>query len=385
MGEFLKERYFILVRVILLIAFGLYGIMTAVTDLTGREETGVSVKILLLVSFFISFMALKEFGGKRIRIAFLAGSAIVLFLLVKTGGPGFMLLGYYLGYEFLLTLNAGILWYVVPVIAAVFAGIRTALLIQLLAAVMTALFYIQYVFIVSEYRKQIMEETRTQQGLKKDIERRENATRAELKKNILEAENRVLEERAQLSQTLHDKLGHNINGSIYQLEAGKVIMDKDPEKARGMIQGVIDQLRSGMDEIRAILRKERPDKKQMALLQLYELCEDCNKKGVEAEITTEGDLTKITADVWEVILDNAFESVTNSMKYSRCKHITIEMIVMNMMVRCIISDDGTGCEKIVEGMGISGMRQRSRAVGGTVDFETEAGFRVNMLLPLGRQ
>ena len=227
-----------------------------------------------------------------------------------------------------------------------------------------------------------MEETRTQQGLKRDIEKREYATRVELKKNILESENRILEERAELSQTLHDKLGHNINGSIYQLEAAKVIMDKDPDKSRNMIQAVIDQLRTGMDEIRAILRKERPDRKQMALLQLYELCEDCNKKGVEAELDTEGDLARVPSDIWEVILDNSFEAVTNSMKYSGCRHIKIEMVVMNRMVRCIISDDGVGCDKIVDGMGISGMRQRIRAAGGSIDFESELGFKVNMLLPL---
>lgn len=52
----------------------------------------------------------------------------------------------------------------------------------------------------------------------------------------------------------HDKLGHNINGSVYQLEAIKVLMEKGPETSRKMIQAVIDQLRSGMDEIRGILK-----------------------------------------------------------------------------------------------------------------------------------
>ena len=247
---------------------------------------------------------------------------------------------------------------------------------------MLSLCYIQNEFVVSPFKKQVMEETELQQGLKRDIEIRETAARAELKKNMLETENQILEERASLSQTLHDKLGHNINGSIYQLEASKVVMDSDPEKARSMIQAVIDQLRTGMDEIRAILRKERPEKKKMAILQLHELCADCNNKGVEAELTTEGELSQIPSAVWEVILDNAFEAVSNSMKYSKCKHINISVIAMNKMVRCNVSDDGVGCKEIVDGMGISGMRQRVRTAGGTINFESEAGFSVNMLLPL---
>ena len=62
--------------------------------------------------------------------------------------------------------------------------------------------------------------------------------------------------------------------------------------------------------------------------------------------------------------------------------IDIRIVVMNKMVRCSIRDDGVGCKEIHDGMGISGMRQRVRAVGGTLSFETEAGFTVTMLLPL---
>jgi signal transduction histidine kinase len=137
-----------------------------------------------------------------------------------------------------------------------------------------------------------------------------------------------------------------------------------------------------MDEIRAILRRQRPEKKKMALLQLYELCADCNKKGVEAELNTEGNLSAISDMLWEIILDNTFEAVTNSMKYSRCRSIDISILVMNEMVRCSVSDDGVGCETVKDGMGISGMRQRIRNAGGSINFETEAGFSVNMLLPL---
>ena len=53
--------------------------------------------------------------------------------------------------------------------------------------------------------------------------------------------------------------------------------------------------------------------------------------------------------MWEVILDNAFEAVTNSMKYSQCTHIDIGIVVMNQMVRCSITDDGVGCDKIEDG------------------------------------
>ena len=118
------------------------------------------------------------------------------------------------------------------------------------------------------------------------------------------------------------------------------------------------------------------------MVQLYKLCEDSNNKGVETELSIDGDTAVIPDDIWEIILDNTYEAVSNSMKYAKCKQIDIKIIVMNKMVRCLVSDDGVGCKSVKDGMGIAGMRQRIRTVGGTVSFETEAGFTVNMLIPL---
>ena len=169
-----------------------------------------------------------------------------------------------------------------------------------------AVFYIQNNYVVTGYQRRKKEDDLIEQQLKKDMARQETTAKSEIKQNMLAAENQMLEERASLAQTLHDKLGHNINGSIYQLEGVKVLMDSDPEKSKNMIQAVIDQLRTGMDEIRAILRKKRPEKKELALVQLHRLCEDCNNKGVETEFISEGDISQINDELWEVILDNSF-------------------------------------------------------------------------------
>ncbi len=360
------------------------------------EDAGVSVWVLLLTLLYISAMALKELFDGKIKVLLLCVALIIWVALMLAGGRVFLLLGVYLGYEFFLAFNAGPYLYfsLYPVLFV--PGSVDPFFMLIVIALLHALYY-QYSFVVVPYREQMYEETVTQQDLKRDIERRESAAKEAHRKSMLLAENKILEERASLSQTLHDKLGHNINGSIYQLEASKVIMDKEPEKAKAMLQAVIDQLRTGMDEIRAILRKERPEKKKLALLQLHELCADCINKGVQAELNMEGDMSKIPDDLWEVILDNIFEAVTNSLKYSRCKRIDIGIIVLNKMIRCTVTDDGAGCDNIVDGMGLSGMRKRVREAGGTIDFEstdinsmdidaighgTEHGFKVSMLLPL---
>ena len=374
MGERLRDNFFTVVRIVIMLVFSLYGFF--------ETSTGVSPLILLLVALYFCAMALKEmFSDKRYKLLFLGLGAVAFIAILVFGGKAYILMGLYLIYESFSLFKATLFVYFTPLLLA-FVPTPIGFLTQLLVASMMTVIYVQHDLVIVAYQKQIHEETVVEQGLKRDMESREQASKAELKKNIVMAENRILEERSSLSQALHDKLGHNINGSIYQLEAIKVLMEKDPERSKEMTQAVIDQLRTGMDEIRGILRKERPEKKELALIQLYNLCRDCNDKGVETNLETEGDVDVLNEKLWEVILDNSFEAVTNSMKYSKCKNILITIRVMNKLVRCTIRDDGVGCNSFSDGMGISGMRRRVREVGGTLDFETVGGFTVNMLLPL---
>ncbi|MBQ6660931.1 MAG: hypothetical protein IJM57_05835 [Lachnospiraceae bacterium] len=376
MNDRLRENYFVFVRLALMLALCCYGMID------NSEETGVSVGMLLLVSFYLGVMSTKELVGARIRMLMAFAGVILNLLLVYYGGREFFLLAFCTMFEVLsLFPEIDFKWYFVALLG-VFVETPAGFLLQGLVIVSMMVLYLQHNYIVAGYRERMREDVLTEQNLKRDMREREHASREEIRKSMLVAENQILEERASLSQTLHDKLGHNINGSIYQLEGVKVLMEKEPEKSRAMTQAVIDQLRTGMDEIRAILRRERPEKRELAMLQLYKLCEDCNDKGVETEFESEGDLSLIGDNLWEVILDNAFEAVSNSMKYANCSHIEIRLVAMNKMVRCSIRDDGVGCKEIHDGMGISGMRQRVRAVGGTLSFETEAGFTVTMLLPL---
>ncbi len=372
-----KNIFFRASRIILLLVYTAYSLFLS------YDGAGVSYLSLLLCAVYICVLCIREFAPSKYHFLFPLAGMLVLVPLFVIGGRAFVPLTFFTALELLSCFTLSIRWYL-TVIPIALVPCPMGLFEKLLLFLVTTLLYLQNNFVVEPYRSQMYEDTLKEQDLKRDIALKETETKAELQRNMLLAENRILEERASLSQTLHDKLGHNINGSIYQLEASKLLMESDPERSRNMIQAVIDQLRTGMDEIRAILRKERPEKKRLAMVQLTNLCEDCNDKGVEAELNTDGDISLITDKQWEIILDNAYEAVSNSMKYSKCKHINIKIVVMNKMVRCSISDDGVGCVSITDGMGISGMRQRMRSAGGILDFETgaNAGFTVNMLIPM---
>lgn len=375
MEERFRNHYFVLLRIALLLVLEVYIILSQ------SVLTRASVEVLLILALFIGVIAGKELMERRYQIIWLVTAGVIWIIMLLAVGTSFTLLGVFLYYEVLTYFKPRLFWYIIPAGIA-FIPSEIGISVQLIMATLIGMIYCQHDFVVEPYRKQTKEDTITEQRLKHDINRREHEMQEEVRKSLLIAENQMLEERAELSQTLHDKLGHNINGSVYQLEAVKVLLEKEPEVSRKMVQAVIDQLRSGMDEIRVILRKERPKKYKLAVLQLEKLCEECRAKGVDAELIAEGELKDIPEKYLEVILDNAYEAVSNSMKYAKCSRIKISIHVLNKMIRCSISDNGIGCKEIIDGMGISGMRKRIREINGILDFETEVGFTINMLLPL---
>ena len=138
-----------------------------------------------------------------------------------------------------------------------------------------------------------------------------------------------------------------------------------------------------MDEIRVIIRNERPDKSRMALKSLQALLSECEEEyGIKTSLEIDvGDRT-IPENIWEIILDNTFEAVTNALKYSGCDEIKISINALGEVVRATISDNGKGADNIEESMGIQGMKARVRKVKGYMDIDSIGGFTINMILPL---
>ena len=64
MGRFIKENYYILVRIMLMLIYSMYGLLES------AKSTGVSFRVFLLVLFYISLMTFKELAdsGKKLLL-----------------------------------------------------------------------------------------------------------------------------------------------------------------------------------------------------------------------------------------------------------------------------------------------------------------------------
>lgn len=377
MERLLRNNYFVFVKVVGILALIVHSMLYYRGDLKSV------VMYFLIGALFLFFSCAKELDNKSKRnYLWLSGEGITavsaLFLFPVTG------IFYATIFILDLTSNLGTQFYF-AIYFLLLVSYKADIDLPSTTIIMTLILvlYFQHYKIINWYEKTNKENIENESRLKSDIEHTNIAHRDELNKSRLIHENELLEEKGRLSQALHDKLGHSINGSLYKLEAAKAIMDSKPEQSKTILQEVIDNLRGSMDEIRVIIRNERPDKKRMALKSLQALCNECEEEyNIKATLEVEANDKEIPENIWEIILDNTFEAVTNALKYSGCTEINININVLGEVVRATIKDNGKGASHIEEGMGIQGMKTRVRNVKGYIDIESENGFSINMILPI---
>jgi signal transduction histidine kinase len=193
-----------------------------------------------------------------------------------------------------------------------------------------------------------------------------------------------LEERNSLAQKIHDKVGHTIAGSIIQLEAAGMIIEKDRNKAAGIIATVTDNLKGGMESIRSTLRNIKPAPEQLGVNRLKLILEEFSMNhAIKITFTYNGSLDVITHLQWKIIMDNTKEALTNALKYSAATNINVKLDVMTKLIKTEVRDNGNGALSFKKGMGLAGMEERTENAGGKLILDGSSGFSVITLLPIG--
>jgi len=192
-----------------------------------------------------------------------------------------------------------------------------------------------------------------------------------------------LEERNRLSQEIHDKIGHSMTGALIQMEAAKRLMDMDKGKAKELLQNAIHISKEGIENIRMTLKQIKPPSEQIGMNRVRLFIEEFSAKHhIRIPLVCKGDLEVISPIQWKIIYENITEALTNAMKYAEATVVSVEIHVLNTLIKVEVKDNGKGAEKIKKGLGIMGMEERAASVNGTVIVDGTKGFSVTTLLPI---
>jgi signal transduction histidine kinase len=121
------------------------------------------------------------------------------------------------------------------------------------------------------------------------------------------------------------------------------------------------------------------------LSRLDELVDRAQGAGVTASVAIEGSPRPLPAAVDLAAYRVAQEALTNVARHAGTASATVRVAYRPDDLVVEVDDDGTAPAVVVAGNGITGMRERATALGGTLTAAPRAGggFRVRAWFPLG--
>jgi signal transduction histidine kinase len=184
------------------------------------------------------------------------------------------------------------------------------------------------------------------------------------------------EERKAISRELHDEVGQTVTalgieiGNIEQLgkQSGPEFLERVAE-ARQLAQGVLKSVR----DLAMGLRPSMLDDSGLVPALRWQAREFSKHVGIPVDLQIDGSLDHLPDDVRTCIYRIVQEALTNCARHAKARNIRIVLHGEDETVSVAIQDDGVGFRRMSEaaGMGIIGMEERARELGGSLKISSE--------------
>ena len=179
------------------------------------------------------------------------------------------------------------------------------------------------------------------------------------------------EARRQIERDLHDGTQQRLVSLALDLRAAEVLMPTDLVELRAQLSGAAAGLVSAVEELQELSRGIHP-----AIL---------SKGGLRAALKTLARRSPIPVqlDVWaerrlpESVEVGVYyvvsEALTNAAKHAHASVVRVSLAEEDARVRLSIDDDGVGGATPGQGSGLTGLRDRIEALGGTIEVTSPPG------------
>ncbi|MBL0886800.1 sensor histidine kinase [Myceligenerans indicum] len=205
-------------------------------------------------------------------------------------------------------------------------------------------------------------------------------------------------EREAVARDLHDTVAHHLSAVAVRAQAGQVVVTAGsggPEAAAEALRFVEAEARLGLAEIRSLvgmLRSESPHELTRGLEHVHDLA-DSGPPRVSVRVA--GDIGSVPAPTGTAVARIAQEAVANARRHARdATGITVTLEKREGHLELIVHDDGAAVPQVRRGpgrealpgagFGLTGMRERARALGGVAEAGPgeAGGWTVRAVLPV---
>ena len=196
------------------------------------------------------------------------------------------------------------------------------------------------------------------------------------------------EERKKIASVLHDSIAHDVLISKNSSELGLRSAGEN-EEVRKILSKISEQSSSTLDELRRIQFNLHPyEVEKLGLTKAIRSIIDRVSKSTEIKFTFEEDfIDKSFSEENEIHLYRIIqEAINNIIKHSAATEAVIKINRTNHNVFITISDNGKGFSKNYalrkNSMGLSGISERVKLLGGNLEIESDDGTVLRISLPV---
>ncbi|CAM5467357.1 sensor histidine kinase [Streptomyces narbonensis] len=206
--------------------------------------------------------------------------------------------------------------------------------------------------------------------------------RAEHQARLLQLEQtRLVEQRLIISREVHDVVAHTLAVVGVHLNVAVEALDDSPEEAHAALRTAISVRNQAMTDLKAFVGGLR-DVPQHGLESVAGLVEQAEAAGLEVRYDAEGDPDGVPAAQALTAYRVVQEAVVNTLRHSDAGRLAIRVRARPRALEVTVVDDGRSAAGFTAGHGLTGMRERVTALGGTLRVDADRGFTVRAVLPL---
>ena len=214
--------------------------------------------------------------------------------------------------------------------------------------------------------------------------------KALLEKQDYEIYAATLRERNRIAREIHDNVGHVLSRSILMTAACKTINKN--EALDPLLGNLEESLNGAMNSIRSSVHDLHDD-----AVNLEDAIKGLVKDFTFCPVTLTYDMSRqVPREVKYSLISITKEGLSNVMRHSNADSVNILLREHPALYQLCIEDNGTLGSKISDiqtdadsnkmetvsgGMGLSNIRDRVKALGGTVQITQEKGFRIFVTIP----
>lgn len=228
----------------------------------------------------------------------------------------------------------------------------------------------------------------------KDVIVQENGSLINYSIKLLETQEM---DRNRISRDLHDSTVQSLTSLGHKLEYCSKMVDRDPVKVKLELQTMIDLNKEIINDMREIIYDLRPmSLNNIGLVSTLEAyCLHLRRNdNLDVVFRVEGKEKQLSSIVSVTVYRIIQEACNNVIRHSKAKRVYIHISFLEHSLEVDIEDNGVGFdisevenrakEDMLNGFGLSTMRERARLLSGSFSIDTKpgAGTKIHVFVPV---